>query len=251
VLRIYLTGDVTIESDLGYLRQDRFPGSQGRLVFALLAAEHERPVSRDEIEAELWPAGAPSAPETALRAIVSKLRRVLADAGLHGATLAHAFGAYRLHLPPDAWVDALAAADAIHRAEPAIRDGDLLEAVGWGRAAATIGSRPFLPGADGPWARGWRTRLRDIRIRALDVLAAAWLAAGDPAQAARDAEAAISMEPYREPSHRLLLRALHASGNRGEALRAYERLRRRLAEDLGADPSPETQELHLEILRSG
>jgi len=251
MLRIYLTGDVTLESSRGYLRQDRFPGAQGRLVFALLAAEHDRAVSRGEIEAELWPDGAPASAETALRAIVSKVRRALADTDLDGQALAHAFAAYRLHLPPDSWVDVRAAADAIHRAEPAIRDGELQEAVGWGRAAATISSRPFLPSADGPWAHAWRERLRDIRVRSLDVLATAWLTTGDAAQAARDAEAAIAIEPYREPSYRLLIRALDAMGDRADALRAYERLRDRLANDLGSDPSPETQELHLEILRAG
>jgi len=178
MLRIYLTGDVTIESEAGYVREDRFPGAQGRIVFAMLAAEHDRPVARDEIEAELWPEGPPSAPDTALRALVSKLRGTLAEARLPGDSLAHAFGAYRLHLPADAWVDARAAADAIHRAEPAIRLGELDEAVGWGRAAATIASREFLVGADGPWARSWRDRLRDIRVRSLDVLAAAWLSVG-------------------------------------------------------------------------
>jgi len=47
-----------------------------------------------------------------------------------------------------------------------------------------------------------------------------------------------------------LIRALDAMGSRAEALRAYERLRERLADDLGADPSLETQELHLAILRA-
>jgi DNA-binding SARP family transcriptional activator len=249
MLRIYLTGDLTIESDRGYARQDRFPGAQGRLVFAMLAAEHDRAVTRDELEAELWPDGPPAAADPALRAVVSKVRGVLADAGLDAAGLDHALGAYRLRLPDDAWIDERVAADAIHRAEPAIHAGDLQEAVGWGRAAASISARPFLPFADGPWARSWRMRLRDIRVRSLDVLATAWLALGDAAQAARDAEAAIAIEPFREPSHRLLIRALDAMGDRADALRAYERLRDRLADELGADPSPETQRLHLELLR--
>lgn len=250
-LRVYLAGDVQLLVGDRLVREDRFPGAQGRLVFAMLAAEHDRAVSRDELEAELWPAGPPAAAETALRAVVSKVRTLLGNADMDGSALAHAFGAYRLHLPPDAWIDIRAAADAIHRAEPAVRDGDLREAVGWGRAAATISSRPFLPSADGPWARTWRERLRDIRVRSLDVLATAWLTTGDPAQAARDAEAAIAIEPYREPSYRLLIRALDAMGDRADALRAYERLRDRLASDLGSDPSPETQRLHLEVLRAG
>jgi predicted ATPase len=47
-----------------------------------------------------------------------------------------------------------------------------------------------------------------------------------------------------------LLRALAAAGDRGEALRAYERCRQLLAEELGIDPSPELELAYLEVLRA-
>jgi DNA-binding SARP family transcriptional activator len=40
-----------------------------------------------------------------------------------------------------------------------------------------------------------------------------------------------------------------AAGEPARALVAYEALRERLAEELGADPAPQTQEFHLAILR--
>jgi len=40
-------------------------------------------------------------------------------------------------------------------------------------------------------------------------------------------------------------------GNRGEALRVYERLRRLLSDELGVDPSPELRAVHLAVLRAG
>src|ERR671919_356990 len=148
-LRIFLAGEVEVLAGERLLRQERFPGLQGRIVFAMLAAEHRRAVSRDELGEELWGSAPPTAPETGIRALVSKLRSVLADAGL-GDALASAFGAYQLRLPPDAWVDLEAAADAIHRAEPALRDGNLPDAVGFGRVAASISGRSLLVGAEGP-----------------------------------------------------------------------------------------------------
>jgi DNA-binding SARP family transcriptional activator len=45
-----------------------------------------------------------------------------------------------------------------------------------------------------------------------------------------------------------LIRAHTALGNRAEALRVYESCRRLLAAELGADPSPETQALYIELL---
>jgi DNA-binding SARP family transcriptional activator len=250
VLRIFLAGEVAILAGERLLHQERFPGLQGRIVFAMLAAEHRRAVSRDELGEELWGAAPPGAPETGIRALVSKLRAVLADASL-GDALASAFGAYQLRLPPDAWVDLEAAADAIHRAEPALRDGNLPDAVGFGRVAATISGRPLLVGAEGPWIAHRRESLNDIRLRALECLAEAWLRRGDPAQAARDALLAVSVDPFREPSHRLLMQGLAGGGDRAGALKAYERLRSSLDDELGTRPSPETEHVYLEILRTG
>lgn len=53
----------------------------------------------------------------------------------------------------------------------------------------------------------------------------------------------------REPLAGLLMRALYASGRLGAALEVYEQTRKRLADQLGVDPSAELAALHLEILR--
>ncbi len=61
----------------------------------------------------------------------------------------------------------------------------------------------------------------------------------------------VELEPYRETGHVLLMRAHAAAGNPAQALAAYERLRVRLTEELGATPSPETEAAFLEILGTG
>ena len=62
-------------------------------------------------------------------------------------------------------------------------------------------------------------------------------------------EGLVIAHPMREPLAGLLMRALHASGRRGAALEVYEQTRKRLADQLGVDPSAELAALHLEILR--
>ena len=42
---------------------------------------------------------------------------------------------------------------------------------------------------------------------------------------------------------------LHRGGNTAAALRTYERTRRWLADELGADPGPELRATHMAILR--
>ena len=53
------------------------PGRQGRLLFAYLAVNRDRVASRDELTEALWPRGLPSAPDPALSALLSKLRRLV------------------------------------------------------------------------------------------------------------------------------------------------------------------------------
>jgi DNA-binding SARP family transcriptional activator len=67
--------------------------------------------------------------------------------------------------------------------------------------------------------------------------------------AARHAEQAVAVEPFRETGYQRLMRAHAAAGNRAEALRVYERCRCLLAEELGVSPSPQTEAVYLDILR--
>ena len=67
-------------------------------------------------------------------------------------------------------------------------------------------------------------------------------------EAARDA---LALGPTHEAAYRQLMRALAAAGERAEALRVWERCRITLVEELGVDPSPETEAVYLELLGSG
>jgi DNA-binding SARP family transcriptional activator len=192
----------------------------------------------------------PPAWEPALRAVISKVRGALAGVGLDRDALSGAFGVYRLHLPPETWVDLEAAAGALHRAETMARAGQVDKACGWALAARAIGARPLLPGAEGPWVARRRARRRDVHLRSLEVLAHVWVRRGEPGLAVADAEEALRLEPFRESTYRTLMRAHTAAGNRAEAVRVYQRCRELLAEELGVNPSQETEGLYLGILRS-
>jgi DNA-binding SARP family transcriptional activator len=248
-LRLYLAGRTCIDS--GRRLVDGFPGVQGRVVFTMLALDHERVLSRDEIAEELWQEVRPRAWDSAVRAIVSKLRGLLDLSGLDGSrALTGAFGYYQFHLPPGTWLDLEAAADAVHRAESFLRTDRAPDACGWALAARAIARRPLLPGAEGPWVTRTRAKLREVNVRALECLAGIWISHGDLSLAVSDAQEAVALEPFRETAHRLLMRAHQAAGNRAEALRAYERCRTLLAEELGVGPASETYALFQELLRS-
>ena len=243
VLRIYLAGQPCLLSGRGLLRVDRLPGRQGRLAFVLLMSERGRPVSRDELADELWPQQTPPAYEVALSAIVSKLRSLLAEAGVDRAAVQAAGGCYRVDLGSDVWIDTEAALEAIHDGEAALRRQAYRQAYGPAVVAAAILRRPFLAGFEGSWVDRRRDQLRKAHVRALDVLAEIHLWNREPSLALRAAEEAVAIEPYRESGYRRLMRIHLALGDRADAVRVYERCRTLLAQDLGELPSPETRAL--------
>ena len=124
----------------------------------------------------------------------------------------------------------------------------------WGPAgiAYHVATRPFLTGLEAPWIEEWRRRLEEIRLRGLECFAAASLGLGGPAlaQAEERTRTLTELAPYRETGHRLLMEALVRRGNVAEALRAYERLRVLLREELGIAPSPAVQGVHRQLLES-
>jgi YVTN family beta-propeller protein len=156
-----------------------------------------------------------------------------------------------LHLPAGSWVDTAAAAQATVAAETALAGGDDLAALQQATVAQQLARRDFLPGEDGAWVEGQRADLHRLHVRALDCIAEAQVRLGKPHAAVVAAKEAVSLEPYRESGYVLLMRSHAVAGNRAEALRVHEECRRLLSEDLGVDPSPETEAAHLEIVRSG
>lgn len=242
-LRIFIVGAVTVSSERTLVEAD-LHGPQGRLVFAMLAAEHRRPVRRDELAEELWPDAVPAAWDAAIRVLASRIRAALRSiADTPTDLIESAIGGYQFRLPADGSIDLDEASAAIHRAEASLDNGLVEPAGADALVASMIASRPFLPGADGPWASATRERIQDIRVRALECLAEIWLAKGDHGQAARDAEAILRLDPYREPAHRLLMRTHAAAGDRASAARAYRACLEILEADLGVRPAAETVEL--------
>ena len=205
---------------------------------------------RDELAEVLWGDALPATWEKALRVLMTKLRAVLEEGGIDGATaLTSAFGCYQLTLPAGAWIDVDAAAEALEGAEAALAAGDLGEARSQATVAAGLARRSFLPGEDSSWVEEKRRDLRDVLVRSLECLRDASFGAGEFPEAVRQAEEVSELEPFRESGYRRLMEAHAAAGNPAEALRVYERCRRFLAEELGAYPSPETEAVHRKLLQ--
>ena len=240
---IRLCGPVLV--DAGGRRLDAgLPGRQGRLLFAYLVLNRTRGCPRDELIDVLWPEGPPAAADSALSALLSKLRRALGEGVLTGR------GELRLRMD-DVRVDIEASSASIADAETAMEAGDHTRAADHAREALSTDLQTFLPDADGGWAAEQRRELETIRLRALETLAEAGLRQGgrELGAAEQAARAAIAAAPFRESAHRLLMEVHEAAGNPAEALRAFEELRSLLREELGTTPGPAAMTVFERVLR--
>jgi DNA-binding SARP family transcriptional activator len=200
-------------------------GRQGRLLFAFLMSRSGQPVSKADLMRALWDDTAPPSPDTALNAVVSKLRGVLRRVGVEAPDgIFCDVGTYRCAIQ-NAWIDLEAARAAIDRAEGAWRAGDLSAAWTNGNVAATITRRPFLPDEQRPWVERERERLARVWRRATLVLADVSVRNREFDLGIHHATEALTAEPFDETACRTLMRAHAAAGNRAEALRVYAKCR--------------------------
>jgi DNA-binding SARP family transcriptional activator/tetratricopeptide (TPR) repeat protein len=220
---------------------------KARTLLKRLLVAGERVVSVDALAEAVWSAAPPDQPERHLATLVSRLRAALGPEVMVREGEGYRFGGGLSYL-----VDLAEAGRLAGEAETRLAAGE----AGLARSAAGRASRLLERGellADEPyaeWAAPARSEVASLVRRVRRCAWAAALAVHDPDAAAHEAEAALAAEPFNEEACRALMRAHQEQGSPGLALAAYERLRVVLADELGADPSEQTRELHRAILRA-
>jgi DNA-binding SARP family transcriptional activator len=248
--RIYLCGRVTVERDGRVVTDSALGGRQGRLLFAFLGTRRTQPISKAQLIDAIWGSRTPPSVDTAINALVSKLRSALRQLGVpkpHG--IASEVGTYQLDAP-SAWIDVEDARTAIDRAEGALRASALSNAWAWANVAATITRQPFLPDEEHSWVQQQRAQLQHVWRRALLVLSAVSIRNAEHELGIQHAAEVLSAEPFDELACQALMRAHSAAGNRAEALRVYANCRKLFRDELGAEPSEQTAAVFLAILRA-
>ncbi|MEW2412123.1 BTAD domain-containing putative transcriptional regulator [Streptomyces sp. NPDC046866] len=195
---------------------------------------------------EVWGEDPPQDAPAALQALVARLRRAL---GGRDTVLADPAGGYRLAIADRDEVD-------LHRFTRLVRTGRADLPSDPARAAATLRTAldlwrgPALADLPEPARSAHAAAPEAHRTAALRDRIEADLRAGaaDPAGLLPEIEALIAQHPYDEPLRAQQVRALRAAGRPADALAAYERTRRTLAEALGTDPGPELTALHAQLL---
>ncbi|HEX2578764.1 MAG TPA: BTAD domain-containing putative transcriptional regulator, partial [Aquihabitans sp.] len=213
-------------------------GRRQRAVLARLALARGRVVAAERLVDELWAGEPPPSATNTLQSYVSNLRRVLGPGATGQPVIERVGDGYRLALEPDALTAA--------RFEGLVTEGgdDARERAQALEEALALWHGPAVGDfSDEPWAQGDAVRLEELRLAATEERFGLLLDLGRHATVVGDLEAAIAAHPLRERLTSQLVLALYRCGRQAEALRAYERTRRHLGEELGLDPSPELMRL--------
>lgn len=235
-----------VEIDVDGRPVDAGPPQQ-RLVLAVLAARPGRPVTVETLIDRVWDQ-APDGARRTLHVQVARIRRALRDADpAHAAELLRRrSGGYVLDLPPDR-VDLGRWRRLLSRSrEPDRSDADRVRILD---DAMRLWRGDPLAGLPGEWAARTRDALRQEHLQSVVAWADAALDGGKPDVVVSLLTEVAAEHPLAEPVAATLVRALHAAGRSAEALVHYDTVRRRLSEELGADPGPELRRLHRAILR--
>jgi DNA-binding SARP family transcriptional activator len=256
---IRLAGLVAIEDGTadGAAEPRYLSSAQAQVAFARMALERAGGTGREQLADTVWPDGLPDTWASALRSVVSRVRSFVADAtredGAPADELGESYvvargGRYLLRLPAGAVVDLEIAEREVVEAVAAHAAGEFGEARRLAESAVTCLRRPLLPNHDSEWVTEVRARLAELLVTGLETASLAASAGGDGPAALRFADEAVRREPLRESTHRARMTAHVAAGNRAEAMRSYHDLRCTLADELGIDPSPESQAVYVDLL---
>jgi DNA-binding SARP family transcriptional activator len=222
------------------------PRGRQRALLAVLLLNAGRVVSVGQIAETLWgPASLPSASVT-VRNYVKRLRRVLGDADQ--ARIVTRSPGYVIRADPGE-LDVASFETLLGSAREAARGASWEAAADQARAALALWRGEALADAESE-ALTLREvpRLAELRLQAAELQIDAELRLGRHGVVIAELERLAAAHPLREHLHALLMLALYTGGRRAEALAAYQRARRVLVDELGAEPGAELRQLHRQVL---
>jgi len=223
-------------------------GSRERAVLALLLLSANRVVSAERLAADLWDDAPPDGGVQSLRVFVSRLRKVLREAGGDEILVTQSPGYVARIEPADLDANCFDAFVAEGRALAG--RGDHRGAAEALRKALSLWRGPALSDvASAPLARAEAARLDEARLVALEERVEADLACGRHSELLPELEALTRSHPMRERFWAQRMLGLYRSGRQAEALRTYQDLRAFLIEELGIEPSVPLVRLEGAILR--
>ncbi|HTZ43050.1 MAG TPA: BTAD domain-containing putative transcriptional regulator [Jatrophihabitans sp.] len=216
----------------------RWHAGKARSLFQHLLVNRGRVVLRDTLYELLWPEQGCSRRSSSLKVAVHALRRTLAESQAPVRIDHQDFG-YVLRADR-IWVDAEELQAAFSSGRAAELAGNHVVAAACYERVAALHSGDFLAGDSADWIDEQREWYRSVALRALAYLRTTAVDRSDYPAAIGWSRQSLSIDRYQEEAYQALM-AVH--GRLGELDRVrgwYQLCARRLRDELGIAPSPET-----------
>lgn len=243
LVEVRLLGGFSVRTEAGDLvGPATWRTSKTRDLVGMLALRAGQVVPVDLLVDALWPDVDPERGRASLRTAATQVRQVLGPEHLTRRS-----GGFVLEA---VWVDALAFEALVIMAGHHLAAGDASAALSATWQAATLYAGdlcPEEPYAD--WVDADREHYRRLLRQLLLDAGEAAVKLGWVRDAVELGHRALQLDPCAERAYRTLMRAYVSLGEPEQALRLYEQCRGALVDAFGADPSAETQALHLQLLR--
>ncbi len=251
-LTINLLGPIEIVRDpTRPLAADAWVTRRARDILCYIASRRHRRAEKDSIIDMFWGETDPTVVERNFHPTVSHIRKALNNnQALKQNLLLYRDGAYLLNPEFAYCIDTEEFDRLLNEGEAARRARQFEQCVKCYESAIALYRGEFMQGSYDTWVEEQRSYYRLQYLQLLESLAGVAQKLEDWFKATQLAQLILRDDPFREDMHCLLMRALAAQGNKGGVKEQYEGLKRLLANELGVEPSVETQTIYQELVGS-
>lgn len=227
-----------------------------RALFVFLAVEADQTHRRDALAEIFWPDKPEGDGRKNLRQSLANLRKSIGDRGSASPFLISSRDKIQFNAGSSCTIDSVEFQDLIkntqdHAHESLDSCGVCSERL---ERAAELYQGDFLEQfylTDSPAFEEWSIRHRENLQRQMSEVLRGLISIqekqNDLQIACEYARKLVTLEPWSEGNHRLLMRLLALTGNRSAALKQYHTCQQILATELGVDPAKETTDLYEQI----
>lgn len=201
-----------------------------------------KPQTKEDVAIAFWPDISPARMKMRFKTSMYRLRHAIGQ-----ETILFEEERYRFNTDIDYDYDVENFEKLLEQGKTATTMEDRIAAL---EAAVALVKGPYLSDIDLEWAAAERARLELHYQAALSRLAGLYLETGQPLRALETCQAALKADPLLEDAYRLSMRAYAAIGDGTAIARVYQSCRAVLQDELGVNPSEETEKLYKKLLKT-
>lgn len=200
------------------------------------------PQTKEDVAAAFWPDISPARMKMRFKTNMYRLRHAIGQ-----ETILFEEERYRFNHDVDYDYDVENFDKLVEQSKTAASVEEKIHLLG---AAVALARGPYLSAIDMQWVDAERARLELEYQAALLRLAGLCLESNQPLRAIETCQAALKADPLQEDAYQLSMRAYAALGDGAAIARVYQSCRAVLMDELGVNPSNETEKLYKKLLKS-